>query len=112
MQMVNYTMESMVAKCQTEVLYTDFEKAFDRANHKRLLQKLIGFGFGRGLAKWFHAWPCLFIVFINVIVDHITDVAFLLFADDLEFILKLSSPADARIFPHAIDQLYDWVVLG
>lgn len=143
MQMVNYTTEAMVAKCQIEVLYTDFEKAFDRVNHKRLFQKLISFGFGRRLAKWFHAYltsrtqfvgigsgksrtfivtsgvpagsilgPLLFVIFINDVIEFVTDVLVLLFADDLKLILKLSTPAHTRIFQKAIDQLYEWCRLN
>lgn len=56
LQMVNYTMGSMIDKRQTDVLYTNFKKAFDRVDHKILLQKLVVFGFGRVLVKWFHAY--------------------------------------------------------
>lgn len=56
LQMVNYTKDAMNLKCQTEVLYTDFEKAFDRVNHGKLLKKLARFGFGRKLIKWFHEY--------------------------------------------------------
>ena len=143
LQMVNYTMDSMIQKCQTDVLYTDFEKAFDRVDHKRLLQKLARFGFGRRLVKWFHAYltsrtqfvgigngksktftvtsgvpagsilgPCLFIIFINDIVDTVTNVLVLLFADDLKLILKIANSNDARVFQSAIDQLYDWCTLN
>lgn len=56
MEMVNYTMDAMVEKCQTDVLYTDFEKAFDRVNHRRLLQKLALFGFGNKLVKWCYGY--------------------------------------------------------
>lgn len=56
LEMVNYTMDGMIAKCQTDVLYTDFEKAFDRVNHKRMLHKMSRFGFGKRLVKWFYAY--------------------------------------------------------
>lgn len=141
-QMVNYTMESMMVKCHTEVLYTDFEKAFDRVNHKRLLEKLVCFGFGHTLVRWFHAYltsrtqlvgisdrksrtftvtsgvparilgPCLFIIFINDIVDFVTYALVLLFADDLKLILKITSITDARNLQKDIDQLHLWCVLN
>lgn len=56
MQTLNYTFEAMSKKQKAIILYTDFEKAFDRVNHKILLEKLARFGFGRTTVKWFHAY--------------------------------------------------------
>lgn len=56
LEMVNYTMDGMIEKCQTDVLYTDYEKAFDRVKHKILLRKLARFGFGKQMVKWLHAY--------------------------------------------------------
>ncbi|RYE16175.1 MAG: reverse transcriptase family protein, partial [Sphingobacteriaceae bacterium] len=56
MQTLNYTFEAMTKKQMAIILYTDFEKAFDRVNHRILLQKLARFGFGRATVKWFHAY--------------------------------------------------------
>ena len=143
MQMTNYTMESMNEKCQTQALYTDYEKAFDRVNIKILLFKLAKFGFSRKLVKWFHEYltsrtqfvgigekksrtfaatsgvpagsilgPSLFIIYINDIVDHVTDAIVLLFADDLKLLLKITSPFGCQKFQNAIDQLYEWCVLN
>lgn len=143
LQMVNFTIDSMIARCQTDVLYTDFEKAFDRVNHKRLLQKLVKFGFGCRLIKWFYSYltfrtqsvriggsnsrtftvssgvpagsvlgPCLFTVFVNDIVDIVSNAMVLLFADDLKLIMRISSPSDAELFQSAIDQLNEWCALN
>ena len=35
------------------MLYLDMSKAFDRINHKRLMQKLANSGVGGNLLKWF-----------------------------------------------------------
>ncbi|RYE04931.1 MAG: hypothetical protein EOP33_08110, partial [Rickettsiaceae bacterium] len=56
MQTANYAFEAMSKKQMAVILYTDFEKAFDRVNHKILLEKLARFGFGRATVKWFHAY--------------------------------------------------------
>lgn len=37
---------------QTDVIYTDFEKAFDRVNHKLLIHKLTKIGFDHPLLSW------------------------------------------------------------
>lgn len=50
-QTLNYTFEAMAI-----LLYTDFEKVFERVNHKILLEKLARFGFGRTTVKWFHSY--------------------------------------------------------
>lgn len=35
---------------------SNLEKALDRVNYKRLLQKLVKFGFGHKLVKWFYSY--------------------------------------------------------
>jgi Reverse transcriptase (RNA-dependent DNA polymerase) len=143
LEMVNYTMDGMIAKCQTDVLYTDYAKAFDKMKHKRVLQKMAKIGFGKRLVKWFHAYltyrkqfvqigqmrsnsfvvasgvpagsilgPCLFNIFINDIVDYVTNASVLLFADDLKLMRRITSPIDALVFQRAIDQLQEWCELN
>ncbi|RYE19123.1 MAG: hypothetical protein EOP45_13100, partial [Sphingobacteriaceae bacterium] len=56
MHTANYAFEAMSKKQMAVILYTDFEKAFDRVNHKILLKKLARFGFGIATVKWFHAY--------------------------------------------------------
>lgn len=41
---------------QTDVIYTDFSKAFDRVNHDLLIQKLIKIGFPNMLIKWIRSY--------------------------------------------------------
>jgi hypothetical protein len=43
-----------------DVLYLDFEKAFDRVPHQRLLVKLSHFGIRGHLLKWIQALPRYF----------------------------------------------------
>lgn len=52
--------------------------------------------------------PCLFIIFINDIVQTVSNALVLLFADDLKLLRRVSSPMDAIAFQHAIDQLDEW----
>jgi len=37
---------------EVDVIYTDFEKAFDRVPHNKLIQKLIGYGVNVNLIEW------------------------------------------------------------
>ena len=37
-------------------MYLDFQKAFDKVQHKRLLLKLKSHGIGEGIIKWIEKW--------------------------------------------------------
>ena len=41
---------------QVDVIYTDFEKAFDKVPHKRLLSKLCAYGVNEELIKWIESF--------------------------------------------------------
>ena len=41
---------------RTDVVYTDFAKAFDKVNHSKLLEKLHGHGIYGSLLKWFESY--------------------------------------------------------
>ena len=41
---------------QTDVVYTDFAKAFDKVNHNKLLEKLHAHGIYGSLLKWFESY--------------------------------------------------------
>jgi len=41
---------------QTDAIYTDFEKVFDKVPHKRLLNKIRSYGFPRELTNWTEAF--------------------------------------------------------
>lgn len=40
-----------------DVIYLDFQKAFDKVPHERLLKKLKSAGIGRNLTAWIRDWP-------------------------------------------------------
>lgn len=48
----DYVLRSMDDRCQVDVIYTDFEKAFDRVDHVILLQKLSDLGINGNLLRW------------------------------------------------------------
>jgi hypothetical protein len=43
---------------QIDIVYTDFEKAFDKVPHKRLLSKLASYGVNFKLIKWIETFLC------------------------------------------------------
>jgi len=45
-----------VDKAQIDVIYTDFEKAFDRVNHSLLIYKLKLYGFSDPFLSWFNSY--------------------------------------------------------
>lgn len=46
--------QSLESRGQTDVIYTDFEKAFDKVPHKRLIGKLEAYGISSELIKCRH----------------------------------------------------------
>jgi hypothetical protein len=45
--------KSLDQRIQTDILYLDFSKAFDKVDHKLLLKKLSNFGICGNLLNWF-----------------------------------------------------------
>jgi hypothetical protein len=41
---------------QTDMIYTGMEKAFDRINHKLLINELKTYGFSKPLSSWFYSF--------------------------------------------------------
>lgn len=54
--MVNAIINNMEKGFQTDIIFTDFAKAFDRVNHKILLHKLLSFGISSSLLNWFESY--------------------------------------------------------
>lgn len=51
-EFVSHATKVMESKCQLDVIYTDFRKAFDRVKHSILLRKLHQLGFHSNLLAW------------------------------------------------------------
>ena len=45
-----------ISRQQTDVIYTDFSKAFDRVNHDLLLYKLSCMGFSNNAVRWLKSY--------------------------------------------------------
>lgn len=52
----NYVINEMENGGQVDVVYTDFEKAFDRVDHDILLEKLLALGIHGDLLRWVHSY--------------------------------------------------------
>ena len=52
MELVLFANEAFENKCQIDVLYTDFSRAFEKLFHSILIRKMIDLGFESGLIKW------------------------------------------------------------
>jgi hypothetical protein len=52
----NFIIEAFENKCQIDIIFTDFIKAFDRVYHNILLQVLRKSGFGDPLLSWFRSY--------------------------------------------------------
>lgn len=52
----NFILDAFDNHCQVDVIFTDFEKAFDRVDHNLLLLTLKKSGFGEPLLTWFASY--------------------------------------------------------
>ena len=55
-QLLVFVEKVIEQKCETDVVYMDFRKAFDSVSHKHLLMKLQSIGITGNVWKWFEAY--------------------------------------------------------
>ena len=135
-----YISESIDMQVQTDVIYFDFTKAFDRLNHNILITKLSNFGISEQLITFFRSYltdrlqyvayngfkssdyssssgvpqgsvlgPLLFNIFIND-VGNALEVHFLMYADDIKLLHRISSLNDCTTLQNNISKLSSWCV--
>lgn len=56
LELCNHVFHAFTVGCQTDVIYTDFSKAFDTVDHELLLLKLDSLGFPPRLLKWISSY--------------------------------------------------------
>ena len=52
LSVLDYWTEKLEKGAQLDVIYSDFEKAFDKVPHKRLLSKLHSYGITKDIVAW------------------------------------------------------------
>jgi len=129
---------SLDDKKDIDVIYMDFQKAFDKVPHQRLLQKLKGYGFGDCLIKWVNGflsqrkhrvivngtaskWAEVTsgipqgsvlgpVLFVIYINDLPKEVEseVYLFADDTKIFSEITNEGDSGKLQDDLDALYAW----
>ena len=56
LNLVDYWTECLEVGGQIDIIYTDFEKAFDKIPFKRLISKLYSYGFNVGVIRWIESF--------------------------------------------------------
>ena len=100
-----------------DVVYLDFQKAFDKVPHQRLLIKLKAYGIGESMINWLQAWltdrrqrvlgPILFLIFINDLNDDLSSKV-LKFADDTKVFRTVKTDTDKETLQDDLTKLVKW----
>lgn len=134
----DYISSGLDMRAQTDAIYLDFSKAFDKLNHPLLLQKLSSAGLSSNLLEFFAsyladrsyhvsyrgrtstgvvAWSgvpqgsVLGPLLFNLFVNDITeviDVPHLLYADDLKIFLKIENLEDCAQLQGNLNRIHSW----
>ena len=119
-----------------DIIYLDFQKAFDKVPHQILLLKLKAHGIRDGIIDWIEQWltdrrqrccsilegfklemsgvpqgsllgPILFLIYINDLDDNITSNV-LKFADDTKVFRRVNNDGDKQLLQNDLDKLVQW----
>ena len=104
-----------------DIIYLDFQKAFDKVPHQRLLLKLKAHGITDGIFDWIEKCltvlsgvlqrsllgPLLFLMYINDLEDNTTSNV-LTFADDTKVFRRVKNYGDKQHLQNDLDKLVKW----
>ena len=117
-----------------DLIYLDFQKAFDKVPHQRLLVKLKSHGIGISIINWIEQWlsdrrqkvvlmgtfqigfergtttvlgPVLFLIYINDLEEEVTS-KILKFADGTKLFRTIKGNGDKQQVQDDIDKLIKW----
>lgn len=137
-----YISESIDLQASTDVIYTDFSKAFDRLDHKILLTKLDKIGFSNSLISLFESYLLGRIQYVafggfksveyvatsgvpqgsvlgpllfNIFVNDITEslnTPYLLYADDLKIFSVIKTHDDCLHLQSNLDKISNWCIIN
>ena len=138
LSLVHDLCQAINAKGQTDIIFLDFSKAFDKVSHRKLLQKLNSYGFRGQSHSWIRrflssrtqavvmdgdkSFPCEVlsgvpqgtvlgpILFLIYINDIVDGLQsnINLFADDCALYRKIESEEDNRILQDDLNLLHSW----
>ena len=131
--------EGLDNNLQTEVIYTDFRKAFDTVNHNILLAKLAEIGLSKKLLNLFKSYlsgrkqyvfykgtqssifiptsgvpqgSCLSTLLFAIFINDLTKIlgsGVLLFADDVKLIRHIQSATDILLLQNQLNKFSEWL---
>ena len=105
-----------------DIIYLEFQKAFGKVPHQRLLLKLKAHGIGDSIIDWIEQWltdrrqhvpqgsvlgPLLFLIYISDLDDNITSNV-LKFADDTKVFRTVNTDGDKQHLQNYLDRLVKW----
>ncbi|CAB3980290.1 Hypothetical predicted protein, partial [Paramuricea clavata] len=122
---------------QIDVVYLGMSKAFDKVNHKKMIDKLRSFGFNGGLLSWFQSYlrhhrqkvtalgststpvtsgvpqgsilgPILFLLYVNDLPDAISLSTIATFADDTKLFQCILCEADSCLLQEDLTNINNW----
>lgn len=140
--LTSYITDGMIARCQTDVIYTDLTAAFDKLNHDIAIAKLDRLGVGGNLLRWFRSYLTgrqltvalgdlrsrSFCAMSGIPQgSHLGPLIFLLyfndvhyviggprlsFADDLKIFMRICSTANCHFLQAQVDAFAHWCTLN
>ena len=116
LEFTSYVFSNFSSKLQTDDIYTDFSKAFDRVDLGLLLLKLdlIEFPLSRrilvssGVPQGSNLGPILFNLFVNDLPSVIHNSSIFMYADDVKLFRPLKSSEECSLLQDDLNRLVIW----